>query len=120
MSHYVSRLVKRSAALVTFGAAVALAPVAMAEDDYAITYTDSELRSFSGVERVHKKIMKAAKRYCPTYSQIRSNPEVKACIEDVANDLVSKVNHPRLTSFHVNDGSIRVADTHLKADSDRG
>ncbi|MEM7077227.1 MAG: UrcA family protein [Pseudomonadota bacterium] len=113
------RLVKRSIAAVVIGGGLAVAPAAMAGDEYAITYAESELRSFSGIERVHQDIMRTARRYCPTYSQIRSHREVEACVADVANDLVNKVNHPRLTSFHVNEGSIDVAEVNERP-GDRG
>jgi len=78
-------------------------------DDYAMAYSSTELTSASGIEQVHERIVKVAKQYCPTYSQIRNHKEVAACVSDVVEDLVNKVDHPRLTSYHTGDNSVQVA-----------
>lgn len=78
-------------------------------DDYAVAYSSQELTSATGVEQVHERIVKVAKQYCPTYSQIRNHNEVAACVKDVVADLVGKVDHPRLTSYHSGDNSVQVA-----------
>lgn len=78
-------------------------------DDYAVAYSSQELTSASGVEQVHERIVKVAKQYCPTYSQIRNHNEVAACVKDVVADLVEKVDHPRLTSYHSGDNSVQIA-----------
>jgi len=96
-----------SVALLGF-AAIGLAQGAMA-GEYAVSYSNQELTSASGVESVHERIVRVARKYCPTYSQVRNNKEVQVCVQDVVSDLVEKVDHPRLTSYHTNDGSVRVA-----------
>ena len=79
-------------------------------EEYVLTYSEKELGDYAGVEAVHQRIVKAAKQYCPTYSQIRSHRDVQACVNDVVQDLVEKVNHPRMSAFH--DGqSVQVAET---------
>ena len=80
-------------------------------NEYAMSYSANELSSIEGVQSVHARIVKVAKRYCPTYSQVRNNKEVASCISDVVEDLVSKVDHPRLTGYHTGDESVRVAST---------
>ncbi len=79
--------------------------------EYAMSYSANELSNAAGVKSVHARIVKVAKKYCPTYSQIRNNKEVAACIADVVEDLVSKVDHPRLTGYHTGDESVQVAST---------
>ena len=79
-------------------------------DEYAMSYSKNELTNVAGVQGVHSRIVKVAKRYCPTYSQIRNHKEVSECVADVVADLVNKVDHPRLTGYHVGDESISVAD----------
>ncbi len=73
-------------------------------DEYVLTYSEKELANYTGVKSVHERIVKAAKQYCPTYSQIRSHADVKTCVDGVVEDLVSKVNHPRMTAFHDGQG----------------
>ena len=99
-------------ALVGF-TAVGLGSAALA-DGYAVSYSEQELTSASGVESVHQRIVTVARRYCPSYSQIRRLREAQACIQDVVSDLVDKVGHPRLTSYHTDDGSVRVAAAELR------
>ncbi|MCR9260349.1 MAG: UrcA family protein [Pseudomonadaceae bacterium] len=78
-------------------------------DEYAMAYSSTELTNSAGIKQVHERIVKVAKQYCPTYSQIRNHNEVAACVSDVVEDLVSKVDHPRLTSYHTGDESVQVA-----------
>jgi len=78
-------------------------------DEYAVNYSAKELVSSEGVASVHERIVKAAKDYCPTYSQIRNHKDVQSCVDGVVNDLVNKVNHPRLSSYNANDNSVRIA-----------
>ena len=86
-------------------------------DEYVLTYSTNELSSAQGVGEVHERIVKAAKRYCPTYSVIRNMREVNACIDDVVNDLVSKVDHPRLSDYHAGDDRVRIAGGEVAEDS---
>lgn len=88
-------------------------------DEYMVAYSNAELTSPKGVEDVHARIVRAAKRYCPSYSQIRSVREVESCVADVVEDLVSKVDHPQLTSLHESGSSVSVAAATGAAD-DRG
>ena len=98
-------IVMVSASCMAFGAA------ASADDpkNYALTYKADELSNYDGVRDVHARIVKAAKEYCPTYARIRSVREVNACIQDVVADLVAKVDHARLSSYHAGDDYVQVA-----------
>ena len=78
-------------------------------DEYAMAYTAKELSSVEGVKDVHARIVKVAKQYCPTYSQIRNHKDVQSCVDGVVADLVDKVDHPRLTNYHVDDDGVRFA-----------
>lgn len=86
-------------------------------EGYAVSYTKSELASVQGVKDVHARIVKVAKRYCPDYSVVKDLREVNACVADVVNDLVAKVDNPRLYSFHQGDDSVRVASANRRGAS---
>ena len=73
-------------------------------DEYVLSYSEKELGTYNGVQAVHERIVKAAKQYCPTYSQIRNHRDVQSCVDGVVEDLVSKVNHPRMSAFHDGQG----------------
>ena len=88
-------------------------------DEYVLTYSEKELATFGGVADVHARIVKAAKQYCPTYSQIRSHADVKTCVDGVVSDLVLKVNHARMTSFHSGDRGVQVAESAKAGGPDR-
>ncbi len=98
-------IVMVGASCMAFGAA------ASADDpkQYVLAYAANELSNYDGVRGVHARIVKAAKQYCPTYARIRSVREVNTCIEDVVADLVAKVDHPRLSSYHAGDDRVLVA-----------
>lgn len=98
-------IVMVSASCMAFGAAAG----ADENEQYVVTYAANELGNYDGVRSVHARIVKAAKQFCPTYSQIRSSREVNACIEEVVADLVAKVDHPRLSDYHAGDDRVRVA-----------
>ena len=82
---------------------------AMANDEYVLTYSTQELTTFAGVEDVHARIVKTAKQYCPTYSQIRSQKEVQSCVDGVVADLVAKVDHPQLSGYHAGEEWVQIA-----------
>lgn len=108
---------KKLIVTVTGAACLSFGAGALANDGYVMTYTKDELSTFAGVQNVHERIVKAAKQYCPTYSQIRSKREVQSCIDDVVTDLVQKVDHPRLTDYDAGDNRFRVASTAERGDS---
>ena len=79
--------------------------------EYAMSYSAQELTTAAGVKDVHARIVKVARRYCPTYTKIRDLKEVHQCVADVVEDLVTKVDNPQLTSYHAGDDGVRVATT---------
>lgn len=84
------------------GAGVAFSGVAAA-NEYAVSFSQDELVSYEGVGQVHARIVETAKDYCPTYAEVRSVSTVRACVNDVVADLVSKVNDPLMTAYHNGD-----------------
>ncbi|MEM7099601.1 MAG: UrcA family protein [Pseudomonadota bacterium] len=78
--------------------------------EYVLTYSETELATHDGVKDVHSRIVAAARDYCPTYSRVRSLAEVRDCIDDVVDDLVDKVNHPKMTSYHTGEAVRVIAD----------
>ena len=83
---------------------LALWPVAKAEEatsssEYVLTYSYAELTSDSGRDLVLRRIVRAAKSYCPSYSKVRSLDAVRTCIEGVVEDLVAKVGDQEFIAF---------------------
>ncbi|NOX52464.1 MAG: UrcA family protein, partial [Gammaproteobacteria bacterium] len=64
--------------------------------EYTMTYSEGELKNIQGVKAVHARMVKAATRYCPTYTEIRSLADVRTCVNGVVSDLVGTVNHSGL------------------------
>ena len=79
------------------------------ENQYAISYSNQELSNHEGVAAVHQRIMRTAKQHCPSYSQVRDLRRVRSCVSEVADDLVTKIAHPQLSSYHSGDSDVRVA-----------
>lgn len=86
-----------------------------AERDYMVSYSYTDLTTSQGVESVRKSIVKAAKQYCPTYSQIWSHADVKNCVDGVIEDLVSKVDHPQFTSLHETGSTVSLAGSGIRS-----
>ena len=77
---------------------LAMATMCFAESEYALTYSNSELATSEGRQVVYQRIVRAAKRYCPDYGEIRSRRDVRSCVDGVVRDLVSKIPHPEFTA----------------------
>ena len=108
MKKYASRTCAVAVLGITcFSAAGAIASTGAKE--YQLAYGKQELTTHDGVVGLHERILRTAKQYCPSYSTVRSVRRVQTCVADVANDLVAKVNHPQLTSYHSGDGELRIA-----------
>ena len=74
--------------------------VVSAEDEYyVVKYSQQELQNADGMRQVLQRIETSAKRYCPTYLEIRSHADVQTCVEGVVRDLVAKVDSPAFTAF---------------------
>ena len=99
------KLIVATVSIALFG----LGGSAVANDEYVLSYESNELSTFAGVQDVHARIVKTAKQYCPTYSQIRSHADVKTCVDGVVADLVDKVNHPQLSGYHAGEEWVRIA-----------
>ena len=94
------KMVKKYSAVTLLGAASVMGASAVAADEYVLSYSEKELANFAGVENVHTRIVKAAKQYCPSYSSVRSLADVRTCVDGVVEDLVAKIDHPKMTSYH--------------------
>ncbi len=69
-------------------------------DDFQMSYKADQLNSMQGISEVHKEILQTAKDHCPTYRQIRSHSDVRACQNDVVNSLLSQIDSRQLTAYH--------------------
>lgn len=109
--------------LVRFGVAVGMsvmvaapglalaAPSIGSTASYQLSYSANDLRSVASTKALHKRIRRIARAYCPDYSVTRDLSERASCVEDVESDLVSQVNHPRLTKVHSGDAVMAIAGT---------
>lgn len=84
--------------------AISTNPYAHTADEYLITYSKYELKTLAGIGDVYARIRKAAKKYCPSYAQIKSIREVQICISDIVDELVAKIDHPKMTAYHEKHG----------------
>ena len=91
---------------------------AQAQPDYAFSYSADDLATSAGVADLHARIVKEAKDACPDYLEVRSRADVSRCIDGVVDDLVEKVDHPKLTSYHQDGARVEVADTEIEAGRD--
>ena len=80
-------------------AGLAAAPATLAGEGYAVAYTEAQISSTDGMRALHQQIRNTAEEYCPKYSDVRSFPRINACVADVVDDLVAKVNQPAFTAY---------------------
>lgn len=80
-------------------AGIAFLPSTQAADSYALVLQQKELTTTVGLQQVHARMQQAAKEYCPTYLQIRSQADVATCIDGVVEDLTAKIADERLTNY---------------------
>ena len=97
------------AGLALFGAAGAMADSGAQGKAVKLSFTKQELNTHDGVVDVHDRIMQVARNQCPTYSQVRNLRRVQNCVTEVTADLVARIDHPRLTSYHNGSDEIQVA-----------
>ena len=83
----------------------------MAADEYRLAYSKQELANHQGVAALHARVLSTAKAFCPSYFEVRDLRRVRGCLEEVSDDLVAKIDHPRLTSYHTGADDVRVAAT---------
>jgi UrcA family protein len=76
-----------------------LSSAALAADGYVLTYSEPELNTVPGMQNVHQRIVRVAKNYCPSYSQIKSHTAVKTCVDGVVQDLVGKIENGNFQAF---------------------
>ena len=73
---------------------------AKAEDtQYVLNYSYAELKTEAGRKAVLKRIVRTARQYCPSYSQVRSLKVVQECVDGVVADLVDKVEDRSFIAF---------------------
>ncbi|MEQ9450796.1 MAG: UrcA family protein [Pseudomonadales bacterium] len=89
-------LLQLSAGLLSLSLASISLP-AFADGGYAITYSQAELSSQTGMENLRIRIEQAARNYCPTYLQIKSHRDVRTCVRGVMKDLVVKIGNESFT-----------------------
>ncbi len=78
----------------------ALAATNATADDIAVSIKRADLNHAMGVQAVHEQILEAARAECPSYSQVRSLPDIRSCRDRVAAALVAQVSDANLTAYH--------------------
>ncbi len=82
---------------------------ALAADEYQLAYSKQELANAQSVQALHARVLRTAQDFCPSYFEVRDLRRVRGCVQEVADDLVSKIDHPRLTSLHSGENRVRLA-----------
>lgn len=80
-------------------AGIAFLPSTQAADSYTLVLQQKELTTIGGLQQIYARMQQAAKEYCPTYLQIRSQADVATCIKGVVKDLTEKIADERLTNY---------------------
>ncbi len=80
------------------------------EEQYVLSYSQTELTNDAGRQAVYQRIVRSAKAYCPPYAQIRSRQDVATCVDGVVEDLVAKIAS---SDFHAFVNGARTPQTEL-------
>ncbi len=94
-----NRITKKFVFLCLAGTVLASNPSFADTEEYVLTYSYADLQSDSGRKLVLQRIVSAAKRYCPSYSRVRSLDAVRTCVDGVVEDLVAKVSSSEFTAY---------------------
>lgn len=101
----------KSAVITPVGLLIGLLSVgpALADSDYSIVVKQTDFKSAESVRALHQRIRREARQACPTFAGHRSIRETAVCRQEVAADLVSKINHPLLNAYVEGEDSLRIA-----------
>lgn len=91
--------------LVTAAAAAPLEAGASAKsNDASLRFARGELASANGLEDVHTRVLREARRVCRMHGvrDVRRRQSEFACRERVVDDLLAAIDSERLNSFHAN------------------
>lgn len=83
------------------GCALAMPLQASADEGYKLNYSPAQLTTNTSVQALHKRIRQLAREACPSYFVERDLRARAECIAAVEDELVTKVNNPRLTAVHL-------------------
>jgi hypothetical protein len=70
-----------------------------AQDKYALTHSEVELAYAQCMQEVYQRILGTIIDYYPTHAEVRSHKEVHTCVEDMVQDLTTKMKYPKFASF---------------------
>jgi len=76
---------------------LAFAGTSHAADDVSVTYRSYELTTPEGVQVLYHRLEQRAENHCLANGRIAAE---RACVRDLVNDLVTKLDNPQLTSLH--------------------
>jgi UrcA family protein len=86
---------------------------------YSLAYTVEGLQTPQGVATLHKRIVRTARDHCPTYREVGSIKDSRACVSEVVDDLIEKVDHEALTAYHRGEPQTRIARAGSQASNPR-
>ena len=89
--------------------AIAASSFAFAGEDFSMKYSSADFQDAKSVEELYQRIRVTAREHCPSYSVSRSLADRRACVDDVSEQLVSKIDHPVLTAFVNGESPVEVA-----------
>lgn len=68
------------------------------ETHYKFAYSAADFTDLGSVERLHKRISRTARDFCPPYLPARHLAETRRCVAEVTRDIVRSIDHPALTA----------------------
>ena len=100
---------KLRTAIIGSAAGLLLAGAAQADISYSIKVSEKDFQNTAKVAALHQRIRRTAAKVCPSYFVSRGLTEVSQCRRDVEADLVSRIDHPELTSYVSGDSPALIA-----------
>jgi len=79
------------------------------EKQTVMTYSAADFESVETVKDLYQRVRKIARRHCPSYSRTRNLQGTNACVDEVVDELISRVDHPALTAYRGGEEQVRIA-----------
>lgn len=98
-------------AVALFGSSVALAEGRAVTSSVTVEYSDLDLASPNGVDRLYSRLRSAARNVCGEYEarDLRTRASARSCYVRALGEAVRDVDHAALTAMHQGNTAERLA-----------
>lgn len=86
----------------TVGALTILAAPSVSAQEIKFAYRQYELQSSEGSRQVYTRMMKKVRSVCNNWANVTIAHQLgrRACVADLSNQLVTKIDDPRIAALH--------------------